>query len=31
LCQKKTGRHNFTTKTLAYIALVLSEDVVEVP
>ena len=26
-----TGRHNFTTKTLAHIALVLGEDVVKVP
>ena len=26
-----TGRHNFTTKTLAHISLVLGEDVVKVP
>lgn len=26
-----TGRHNFTTKTLAHIALVLGDDVVKVP
>jgi transcriptional regulator with XRE-family HTH domain len=26
-----TGRHNFTTKTLAHIALVLGEEVVKVP